>query len=231
MLENLNTENLNTFKTQVCWHEYSFIVLNKYNNLFINAATTFAKDMATKKQSIEYYEENRNATTPFNDTLLGKYGEFACSLVMNVEGFPKLKPDVEIRTGRQKGWDCDLPFKKINDIYPNCGVKTCDGKMSDFLSRSRPDKYSWTFQYGNSSGPGGRDRLFSNPDSDEIILFMFVPYLASKENMLVASAPWNKLQGIIEDPILDKYKGLKKCIYSEDLKAISNFKVKELVEV
>lgn len=229
MLENLKSgklslENLNTFKTQVCWYEHSFTVSSQCNEKFVQIVEKFAKQMATKKQSIKYYEENRNATTPYNDIILGKYGEFASCLFLRTKGFPKLKPDVEIRTGKRKGWDCDLPFKALDDIYPDCGVITCNERTSDFVSKYRPDKYTWTFQYANGNGPGGRDKLFSNPDSDEVILFMFHPYLKSTKNILVASAPWNKLQGIIKDPIADKYKGLKKCIYSEDLRMLSNLK-------
>lgn len=51
---------------------------------------------------------------------------------------------------------------------------------------------------------------------------MFVPFLDSKKSKIIASAPWNKLQGIVKDPIAAKFKGLKKCIYSEDLLLLAN---------
>lgn len=193
----------------------------RYHDDIIPIVNNFAKGMAEKSQSSDYYAENRNASNPILDISIGKYGEFASCYLLRVNGFPPILPDVEIKDGFQKSWDCDLPFGELNNLYPNCGVKSCDQKTSNFVSNCTPSKYTWTFQYKNTSGRGGRDKLFDTPDSNEIILFVFVPDLTSKMAILIASAPWNKIQSIIEEPIASKFKGYKKCIYSEDLKQLA----------
>ena len=216
------------FRKKICWYDFEFSV-GEYHDLFINKINNFTKKMLNKNQSSQYYSENRRASFPKKDIEIGKYGEFAASLVLRsgritLDKFPILMPDFEIRHGGSKGWDCDLPFSTKDNNFPDCHVKTCDQNTSDFVSRTSNEnsKYTWTFQYGNSSGSGGKDALFSKPYIDEVILFMFVPFFDSEKAAIIASAPWNKLQGIIKDPIATKFKGLKKCIYSQDLLLLSN---------
>lgn len=216
---------LNDFCNKVCWHEFSFGISKNNHDVFLKKIENFTQEMQSRDQSSSYYSENRKASFPKKDIEIGKYGEFAASLALRCgkitnEKFPILMPDFQVRTGGGKGWDCDLPFSQVDTQFPNCHVKTCDQNTSDFVSRTRDNKYTWTFQYNNVSGIGGRDKLFSTPNSDELILFMFVPNLHSKQAIFVASAPWNKIQGILKDPIAEKFKGLKKCVYSNDLMSL-----------
>ena len=223
--------SMETFRKKVCWYDFEFN-FNKHHDSFMNQINNFTEKMLNKGQSSQYYFKQRNASFPKKDIEIGKYGEFAASLILHsgkitLDRFPALMPDFEIRKGGSKGWDCDLPFSIKDKNFPDCHVKTCDQNSSDFVNRASggSSKYTWTFQYGNVSGNGGRDELFFKPDSEELILFMFVPFLEGKKAKIVASAPWNKLQKIIKDPIASKFKGIKKCIYSEDLIALSKQEV------
>lgn len=222
----ISLDNLDLIKNQVIWHDLPITIPRLHHLSIVNIISDFSDKLSEKNQSAKYYEQNRNAppANVIRNLEIGKYGEFSSCLLLRKNGFPKIMPDVKIRTGSEKGWECDLPFGDKDGNYPNCGVKSCDQSTCDFLRSNRsPHEYTWVFQYANSNGRGGgRDRLFSEPDSNEVILFMFVPYLISGKASLIASAPWNKLQGIIKDPIASIHIGKKKCIYSEDLRLLSS---------
>jgi hypothetical protein len=222
-VQKIDADTLNVLQTQVCWHDLE-IDTKQYHSEIIKVVEKFSTAMASKGQSGSYYSDNRNASTPLNDIRIGKFAEYAVCMKLRLKGFPKIMPDIEIRTGFRKGWDCDLPFKEFDIGFPNCHVKTCSQKTSDFAQRATGDKYTWTFQFSNVSGNGGRDNLFNEPNSNELILFMFVPDVVSQKATLVASAPWSKLRRILKDPIVNKLKGLKKCIYSNDLIELMNSK-------
>lgn len=207
---------------QILWHDIEVIMEEKVHNNVMSKTIQFSKGMQDKQQSLEYYKRQRNATSPIHDVQTGKYGEYVAAYYLRRQwGFPAVCPDIEIKNSNEKNWDCDLPFNIKDAAYPNCHVKTCDQKSSDFVSRNCNSKYSWTFQYANKTGIGGRDQLFNNPNSKELILFMFVPDLNNKSRV-IASAPWNEVCKLLKDPIATKFIGLKKCIYSEDLMQLSN---------
>lgn len=213
---------LKTLRTKVCWHDWEIELKEEYHEAMVRVSEKFKEKMNTKDQSAGYYREKRNATAPLGDITIGKFGEFVACFGLRAIGFPKIMPDTSVRQGSGKGWDCDLPFGKSDNTFFNSHVKTCDQGTSNYVQRVRGDQYTWTFQWANRTGSGGRDKLFDNPNSSEVIWFMFVPDLGSKKPRLIASAPWNKLQGILKDPLSEKLKGLKKCVYSEDLIALAN---------
>ncbi len=216
-LNHVDADIIELLQTHVYWHDWE-INLNESNYTKIySVCEKFKHNMSLKDQSANYYYEQRNAYSPLGDITLGKFGEFAVCLALRSIGFPKIMPDVSIRHGYQKGWDCDLPFKKYDERFFDSHVKTCDHRTSEFVQRFRQDKYTWTFQWSNKNGIGGRDKLFDDPDNKEVVWFMYVPSMSDRNPKLIASAPWFRLKNILKDPIANKLKGLKKCIYSEDL--------------
>jgi hypothetical protein len=224
-VKQVDAEVLKTLQTQVCWHDWEIELKNEQHAAMVRVSEKFKEKMNAKNQSAEYYRDKRNARSPLGDITIGKFGEFVACFALRSIGFPKIMPDISIRKGSRKGWDCDLPFGELDTSFFNSHVKTCDQNTSDYVSRVRGDQYTWTFQWANRTGFGGRDKLFDRQNSSEVIWFMFVPNLDSKTPRLIASAPWNKLQGILKDPLSEKLKGLKKCVYSDDLLSLSNAEI------
>lgn len=215
-------ELANDLKSKVCFFNKPIPMSDECHRAIVNKVDGFADKMSARDQSASYYETHRNASTPLYDIRIGKYGEFAAALYFRSLGFPKILPDIEVRSGFTKGWDCDLPFGKDNLNYPNSHVKTCDEDTCNFVRRARGDQYTWTFQFGNRSGRGGRDELFSRPDSNEPILFMYVAGYGSQDVRLIATAPWKIVHSLLGEPISPKLHGLKKCVYYADLARASN---------
>lgn len=228
MLTAVEDNILTKIKTEVLWYDYEFTIPKKIHEEAIRQVNKFGEEMQGKNQSANYYKKNRNAKTPVHDIKFGKYGEYAVAYFLYRQGFPICIPDVSIREGADKGWDCDLPYASKDHNYPNCHVKTCDQKGSEFVKRVRGERYSWTFQYNNASGNGGRDSLFFDLQNSEIIVFAFVSSVENNKVHIVASGPWNKVNVLLKDPIAYKLKGLKKCIYASDLFNLADRKVTEI---
>lgn len=215
--DKLSDEGIHELNTKVIIHELEYKFPSSENRKMVKAASNFARKMSERNQSVEHYERNRAAFNPRSNISLGKYGEFVYYIFKSVK-FPDLELDFEVREGGQKGWMCDLPFNEKNSKYPNFHVKTCDDNTRSFVKRHRNDEYSWTFQYSNLKGNGGRDCLFDDPKiSNELIAFVYVPHVGAGKVRLVATAPWYSIKGILSDPISNRLKGLKLCIYYKDL--------------
>lgn len=209
----INTKiNLEDIKNKIVLHNADLKIPKKLHNMFIRKIENFSLGMGGKNQSHNYWKENRCAVTPKADDSIGKYGELASCFYLRNQGFPKIMPDFDIRTGINKKWVCDLPFYANNNNFPNCHVKTCYIKTLEIVK-----EFSWTFQLSNETYGGGRDILFDYPKSKEIIVFVFVPDLKSRYAKIVATSPWFLLQDIMADPILYYLKGKKKCIYYHDI--------------
>lgn len=223
MIEEPNKDFLDKIKSEVVWYDIEYKLPELLQIQTIPYIQKFSEEMESKGQSSSYYKTARSARDPKKDIIIGKYGEYIASHFLYTNGFPKVAPDMTIFKGRSKGWDSDLPFNIRNPELPNCHVKTCDYTTSTLLaSRKNTSKYSWTFQYNNNSGHGGRDALFSTPDSTDIITFIYVHDTNCKLSRIIGSAPWNRIQNIFRDPIIPTHKGKKKCIYSDDLYKLSN---------
>ena len=219
--------SMESIRTKVCW--YDLVCENgKYCEYSVNQSKDFASNLMGKGQSGKHYAINRAAYLPEENITIGKIGEFIAAyflalgkITLNI--FPNLKPDCTIKKVGFKNWDCDLPFSKLDKNFPDCHVKTCDQGIQKFLKDKRKNKnhtnseYSWTFQYSDESRSSGRDALLNKTENEELILFMYVPFIYSKQPKIIASAPWNKIQGILKEPLARTLKNKKRCIYSEDL--------------
>lgn len=203
-------------------HSIEWDVPEHYHEQILQICARFANRMCSRGQSAFYYKSQRNARDPEYDIAVGKYGEMAAAYLMAKHfGFPVVMPDFEVRKGRGKGWECDLPYANHSLCFPNCHVKTCDKKSRDYVRKNSGDEYSWTFQYANKSTSGGTDSLFSEQETDDIVLFLYLEDLESRKVELVASAPWSIVRANLKDPISYRLKGLKKCAYYRDLVKLS----------
>ena len=169
------------------------------------------------QESKAFYAKKRN-TSPEKaqeDMFLGKKAEFfAVQALVGEYKFPLVKPDLNIYTRAQKGWSPDLPFNKANKDYPDAHVKSCSGKTYDMCN-----DYSWTWNFKNNDNDYGKDDLFKNFKSHDLIVLVFIDKPQNNEAVIKAILPWRIASTYLADPIKFKLLGLKKCLYCKTLVA------------
>lgn len=188
------------------------IKFTKKENDKINAKLKQYAD-AMEEKSHKYWTSNRQASKPYEDSLIGKKGEyFAAKYIELMHGF-KVEPDIEIYASNKKNWSADLPYTQNGFAFADCHVKTCSQKTVDYAKT-----YTWTFQLGNGNGRYGTDRLLSSTDHNtDLVLLMFVPYWETDSAMLLEMNEWQVLKPFLRDPKSPRLKGIKTCLYIEDL--------------
>lgn len=211
---------LDHIRSNIFIHNLEIILSEDESKSVSERTNVFVSAMGEKRQSVEYYRENRNAGLPskvIKDIKLGKLGEFYAEAGLRQLGFPKCDIDTEIRQSGQKGWVCDLPFNALDPNLPNCHVKTCDTWTKNFAG-----DLSWTFQLKNVNGGGGRDSLFGKPTSDDLIAFMYLDTVEGSKAKLMFTAPWRAIisQNLLQDPVVPRLKGLKKCVYFKQVETL-----------
>lgn len=194
------------------------VELNQTQDEMVNKKIElFTKRMSEKGQSVENYLEKRNAINKekvMDDINLGKKCEFYAYLAMRKEyGFPVTSIDLEVRHGRNKGWDHDLPFQKVDEKFPNTHVKGCSQGTLDYC-----DDYSWTFQYRNNNGFCGQDSIF-NDTNPSLVAFVFTENFKSNIGIVKAILPWSDVRKYLRNPKKRDHAGIKQCIYYKDLVA------------
>lgn len=194
------------------------IKLPDYVNDKINAnVKKYADAKKGKDQSIDYYEKKRGVKDPkkaYWDIYNGKKGEYFTAIILNKKfSFPYLEPDCKILPRGEKNWNPDLPYQQLNEIYPNVAVKACSNSTYRFCK-----DYSWTFQYCNSDGIAGKDEIFEETSDNHYVALVYIPVPEESLGTLMVFAPWVKVAPFLRDPISPKYKGIKRCLYFEDLK-------------
>lgn len=206
---------------RICIFDSRVIMSENYQNMSKKQSIWYVE--AKGDSSAAHYRNKRNAKKPGADELWGKYGEFAACVFFSLKGFPKVLPDTTVYDDiKDKIYEADMPFGQIDQRFPDCGVKTCTDSTLDFMeSWTQERQMTWVFQLNDVDKRNGRDRLFQETESSEPILFMYVDRY-TWESKLVASAPWSRIHSMLKDPISPKLKGLKKCLYFDDLVAANN---------
>jgi len=133
-----------------------------------------------------------------------------------------IAPDFNIYEENDKSWVADLPYKDQGfDVFPyNVHVKSTDN-----VALNRVGQKSWVFQLSNASGTGGKDDLFVHPEEhvDDWIAFC---YVNEQEHYVDVSLewflPWKDVvdQELLKEPYYNKFKGIKLCVYENDLKEL-----------
>lgn len=188
------------------------------NDLFkhvLNESIVFADKLLKKNNSIEYYNNRRNATKPYDDIVTGKMGEFFAAL-FNVKNlsYPFIYPDFGVYDTYRKSWSEDLYYSKIDNKLNNFHVKTCDFTTKKFLNYR---DISWTFQKSNNGNKRfGRDSIYKELKND-IIIFVYLNNYNINEALINFLSPWKKLKPFLKDPVSTKLKGIKECIYFKDV--------------
>lgn len=181
----------------------------------------FVKKLCGKNQSVNYYVSQRNALAKKaeEDIFVSKKTEYLTMVALcKLFGFPKIKLDLEIRHGNNKGWAHDLPFNFVDANYPNVHVKACTDSTYKYCN-----DYSWTFQYGNNNHVGGKDHIFKSGGNDLVVL-IHLSQPASRAATIKAILPTNLVlqqdengYKYLKDPLKYNLRGLKKCLYYRDL--------------
>lgn len=179
-------------------------------NYFSETVYKLEKYLFEMHESHEYWARERGTSVEKarDDDKCGKISEiFVDSFLFQHYGFPGNGVDFEVRKNINKGWQPDLQYGDF--IFP---IKSCP--------RMYGDDHSWVFQFNNKCGSGGRDPVISTKNK-EICFFVineeFKNITPDSKVVIFASSPMNLISHILKPPIFDKYKGLKKCIYSKDI--------------
>ena len=161
-------------------------------------------------------ERATNQSKAWQDIAQGKYGEiFANQVLIAKLGFPSIPVDFAIYRTERKSFAADLPYKSMGyRNFPNVHVKTCSLSTKRMVGEE-----SWTFQWGNQTKAGGKDSLFTDPASEDVVAFVYLENYAAHRCTLIATAPICILHGadLFRPPRKADKVGLKKCIYYSDL--------------
>jgi hypothetical protein len=116
-----------------------------------------------------------------------------------------------------KSWKPDLPYysdyAKLWDIHVKSVVKYKNAELNW-------TGITWTFNYSNSSGSGGKDHLFNNGSIHDVIALAVVKtddLYQSNEVAVYGFLPWSEIEPLLEPPKLEELKDIKKCIYWETI--------------
>jgi hypothetical protein len=195
------------FEPQIYNEKVEFSVSDK----FVQVLKKFQAKLSSKKQSTGFYSSQRAASKPGRDILMGKVGELLATKFFHQHDVSVL-PDLKIRGSSEKNWDCDLmPSPNNKEVLPPIHVKSCDETTVRIVGQM-----SWTFQLGNTNSSGGKDKLFDS-DGNDVVVFVYVESIENVCGTVVAVMPWKDVLPLLKDPKVAKYKGLKKCLYMDDI--------------
>jgi len=176
-------------------------------------------------RNYSYYNNQRSASDPKSDEVLGKLGELAVSSYIQDKFDIETTTDFSIHKPQQKSFSADLG--------KNIHCKACSLYTRDILQRygRKTAQYSWTFQ--------DRDILKEKADKD-IVVLTFVNINHKQEEMfnfdkvvveIVAAIPWSLMVPLLENPLLKKHIGKKYAIYSDHVDFIKYTKTTEIKKV
>lgn len=161
------------------------------------------RDFAEKEYETTKFQRARrnqnNKERIIEQTIVGKIGEFAVMFCLLDQNHQVSSPDMEITTN--KSFDADL-------VWNNRPLHV---KSQSVQSSSRFG-VSWTFQKGGWGG-GHTDPL-TQKVLDEDVVFCHVD---NKKCKIYGPFPWSKVKGLLRDPVVKRLRGIKQCVYLEDL--------------
>lgn len=174
----------------------------------------FVQGMSGQGQSAAYYNEKRGTTVSKAslDIYLGKKAECLTAIALSEHfGFPSVPVDFGIRYGKNKGWEPDLAYNKIDASLPNVHVKSCSRKTFEYC-----DDFSWTFQWSDKDGHGGKDKLFKENNQDLVVLVFLESHLSNKAT-IKAVLPLDVVKEHLKEPVKESLRAIKRCVYYKDL--------------
>lgn len=207
-------------------HEHRKVKFSGYNLKIINNGILNHIDGMQLSGSLNKYIEHRglsNINKGKNDIYCGKWAEFAVAYLLKRDyHFPCLMPDLEIRYGKDKGWECDLPYSKFGN-YPDIACKSCNENTVNFIRDFYKGSIglTWLFQKANLNCSGGRDSIFNK---NEKVAFVYVGdiwydrIVDEIEFLIFGFLEFEKILPKLTDPAKKSLKNIKSAYYYEDLK-------------
>ena len=193
--------------------EDHLVVVNEKTRLkWQELASEFAK---TQNESCELYRDKRSGKNPLLNITLGKTGELYAARYAWKRWHVKWVPGFKVRYGVLKGWYKDL---SSDEGLPEFEIKTSDRNTWNLAY-----DYSWTFQYQNKDGNGGRDKFFDIKEG--WVFFVFMESLYDNKAIIKAILPFSFVLPLLKDPVVKELVGIKKCVYYCDL--VAAVKVRE----
>ena len=175
-------------------------------NYVLNTTTKYACNEYESSKKKRYQRNQFNKERIIQQNIIGKIGEFAAMFYLLDQCKQCSSPDMKIYKGKKKSFDADL----VLDNQP-LHVKSQSKASSDYFKC-----VSWTFQKGGK-GAGHTDPLTKRP-LDDLVIFCHVD---GQDIEIFGPYQWKDIKPLLKDPILDRLKGIKQCIYLEDLKKIN----------
>lgn len=174
----------------------------------------YVLDKTTKYANQEYesskkkrFQRNQfNKERIIQQNITGKIGEFAAMFYLLDQGLECNSPDMKVYSGSKKSFDADLMLNN-RPLH----VKSQSKQTSDYFGC-----VSWTFQKGGK-GAGHTDPLTKRSIND-LVIFCHVD---GQHVAIHGPFEWKDVKNLLKDPLLDRLKGIKQCIYLEDLKKIN----------
>lgn len=182
---------------------YTLVIMIKFSTEEINTCDTFAKNVDTSF----YKNRNQNDNSKrILDTKVGKLGEVATYHFLK-EKYPDISyPDFTIFDKSQKSWDYDLKSSELN-FHVKC---------QEFEQANRFGE-SWMFQLNDK-------HVFENYKNNDYVAFVLINMVTKsaeiKSIKLIKNLHENKL---FSETKLTKFKGIKVCVYYQNLKKIGLF--------
>lgn len=171
------------------------------------------KAFAASSKNDNYSQRNQhNAAVKTRQIFVGKLGEVsACRFI--AQTCPELtQPDFNIYPANKKNWKPDLVCRD-NRFH----VKTMGSDQAALYG------LSWTFQFSNASGKGGKDtEIFGSTTYTQAFVALVEVDLKDYSAMIYSVLQAKRLfdENLFRDPKLDYLKGIKKCVYHVDLEQV-----------
>lgn len=176
---------------------------NQWTNQLVD---TFVDSMT---HSSSFYRRFRNAKNAVENIRTGKKAEFFASKFLSDRlGETMIEPDMEVYSAKHKSWDVDLPYTSM---------------PAHVKSTTRRRDLSWVFQWSNHGIGKGRDLLFRKYGKDAIVL-VFLENAVDPTGWIKGIVDVETAIPLMREPRLPYLRGLKKCLYFEDLVATNGTK-------
>lgn len=181
-----------------------------WSHIFEKDEIEKCKLFARSSNNDNYAARNqRNAAVKARQIYQGKLGEVAAHRFLAPSCPSITEPDFNIYPPSKKTWKPDLACGK--DQFH---IKTMGSEQVSLYG------LSWTFQFSNAVGKGGKDTEIFNPDPATQSFVVFVEIDLKTLSAYIHTIIHAKRlfdEDLFRDPKLDYLKGIKKCVYHADL--------------
>jgi hypothetical protein len=176
---------------------------------------TFAVDV--NKTTSQHYSNLRGQTNnkkKEKDHLISKLAETGVHRFLVLHELPYQEPDFNIYENKKKSWDSDI-VSLDKEQYRDIAVKSCygDGKYKD----------SWTINYSDKRGYGGKDKVIFNPETP-VVLFLASVFENERQVRIDYCLRGKSIHehNLLKLPVVRQLWNYKRCLYMADLNEVQS---------